>query len=192
MIDKQDLSVLEEEAKQLSLRAIELDRVLRGGYMNQKANGPVISQNYAVSREEPRMIGIVIHCPVRFPSINLVWNRGKTVDYRVYRDLRKWWTDQINSALATLSPKILQPRFKKAHIIVLAGSTVDVDNYGIKSIVDAVHHQVLLGDEPIHLQGISIFGNKIHDRRIVILVIEDCPEIEEIANRYSAMLVNDI
>lgn len=144
--------------------------------------------SYAVELEKPRRLVIVLDESSKIVSLNRVELRPWQTNRAIWTTMRDMWLEEIGFALARLETV---PVFTNANVLVVVPNpAADLDNYGLKAIVDSlVKAHVLDGDEPGHVNAIAIVSSKAFvpvSNGIVIIVSEGqswerCFDLENLA-----------
>ena len=107
------------------------------------------------------------------------------LDRRVKASLRDWWYSRLQSVLAE---ECLKPHFSNPVVILVKCSGfLDLDNYGIKFIIDALRYlNVIIDDDAANLPGMMLMteGEPQEHSHLEIMIIEADSMIQQLKDTW--------
>lgn len=130
---------------------------------------------------------MVIRIPGPVLSLNFDLKGYSPLDRLVYASNREWWRGEVEAALATIPREEWRP-FDRAGIIATQ-SGCDVDNIGIKTLVDTLKDLGVIKDDCVENVPFLLTRNAVRAKASVEVMIVDANAVlEEIDTIYSRLV----
>ncbi|MGI6631823.1 MAG: hypothetical protein ACOX5M_02130 [Bacillota bacterium] len=150
----------------------EVRREREDGFWRYTSDEVDVTDSWLQIRTDPLRLLFTIPGPI--PTVNLELKHYLPGDRYVSATLRKWWNGQIAGAIRGRCPKL-----KTAGVIVQLGTRADLDNIGLKCLVNAlVHNGILPSDKIRVLRFLAVEHIKTDEPEVRVCVFEPDEEFE--------------
>lgn len=179
------LQSLEAAAKQQLLSYISLREAILQVRRSQGSEALKGADYYAAYTTGPPAV-LAVRIPGPVLSLNIDLHGYVPLDRVVYNSNREWWRQELATALATI-PESERRTFERAGIIVTETSC-DLDNIGIKTLIDGLCDLKVVKDDSIDEIPFLLVKRAVKAKASVEVMVVDADAVyQELESIYSGL-----
>jgi Holliday junction resolvase RusA-like endonuclease len=124
--------------------------------------------------ENPKRLLITVEGPI--PTLNLELKKYLPQDRFVWATIRDWWRGQIAAGIAYLDGAA---RFTSPVVFLRVGAKCDLDNLGLKALIDALVFNHVLEDDGKGVRFLGLEHMDTVERKIEVCVAEPGDDLHD-------------